>query len=380
MHEIINHYLSVFNVYQALVLSVIVFATGFEHKTRRILALFLLIYGLCHLLQVIFINIESHNSVFVHLLMLYHPVFSLVPVLFYFYLIKSAGVRTKKSSLLLHLIIPFVLLIISLLFYLPLSFNEKLMAIKSVFVLNYESDSKNLLFTALDTLIAVQVFVYIWLIIKLIKDHNIKIQDFYSYSEGITYNWLKFVLSVYFLFFVLFFLVGNTFDFYKENNILTVYYLTQLIIVLLIVSFGLRQKQAGVEDIEQHNCEATATTMRFEAKEELFTQLQDIIKKDKIFLDSNLKIDQLAFRLNTNRTYLSAIIKEMSGLNFCNYVNAYRVEEFLELTEDVKNTGRFNIEGLARSVGFKSKSSFYCAFRKEKKCTPLEYLKRKNNN
>jgi AraC-like DNA-binding protein len=235
-------------------------------------------------------------------------------------------------------------------------------------------------FGILDALITIQVFVYIWLIIKSIKKHNIKIGDFYSYSENISFNWLKFVLFVYFLFFVLFFIVGNTFDFYKENNILTVYYLTQLIIVLLIVSFGLKQKQAGFEDIEQHNCESTFTTMSFEAKEELYTQLQDIIKKDKIFLDSNLKIDQLAGRLNTNRTYLSAVIREKSGLNFCNYVNKFRVEEFLELTDEITNAEKFNIEGIARNVGFKSKSSFYCAFRKEKNCTPLEFLKKKSKS
>lgn len=91
------------------------------------------------------------------------------------------------------------------------------------------------------------------------------------------------------------------------------------------------------------------------------------------FLQSDLTLAELARKLNTNTTYLSKVINDISNQNFCNYLNAYRINEACRLFSDPQ-CRNFTIEAIAFSVGFKSKSAFNAAFRKIKSITPSEYL------
>ena len=59
----------------------------------------------------------------------------------------------------------------------------------------------------------------------------------------------------------------------------------------------------------------------------ILEKLLDIFEKEKIYLNSNLNITEVVQRVGSNRTYVSAIINQQYNLNFCSFVNNYRLAE-----------------------------------------------------
>jgi YesN/AraC family two-component response regulator len=66
---------------------------------------------------------------------------------------------------------------------------------------------------------------------------------------------------------------------------------------------------------------------------------------------------------------LSHIINTESEKNFNDFLNEFRIDHFKKLLEN----DQFSIEGMAYESGFKSKTSFYRAFKKSTGQTPLQY-------
>jgi AraC-like DNA-binding protein len=117
----------------------------------------------------------------------------------------------------------------------------------------------------------------------------------------------------------------------------------------------------------------TKNLLKEELNHDLFDQLTDMMESEKVFLDRNLSLDELAKKLNTNRTYLSQCINDQYHSNFSNYINGYRIKEaqkiFMEPTSKL-----LTIEAIAQNVGFNSKSSFNNAFKKFTGLTPSDFL------
>jgi AraC-like DNA-binding protein len=118
---------------------------------------------------------------------------------------------------------------------------------------------------------------------------------------------------------------------------------------------------------------ASKPVLTSELQSGLWLQLQDLMENEKLFLQNDLSLAELARKLNTNTTYLSKVINDITHQNFSNYLNQYRIEEACRLLSEPQSR-YFTIEGIAQSVGFKSKSAFNAAFRKIKSTTPSEYL------
>ncbi|MBN1187621.1 MAG: AraC family transcriptional regulator [Bacteroidales bacterium] len=108
-------------------------------------------------------------------------------------------------------------------------------------------------------------------------------------------------------------------------------------------------------------------------KNEMISKLIDLLEKERIYRDYNLNIDELAEKLKTNRSYLSQTINEYFKQNFNSMVNEYRIKEARQLLTS-KEFKHLSIEGIARQVGFNSKSSFNTAFKNFTGLTPSYYL------
>lgn len=103
--------------------------------------------------------------------------------------------------------------------------------------------------------------------------------------------------------------------------------------------------------------------------EELLNNLKTIIKNDKLYKISDLSIFDVAKELNINKTYISFVINEKLNENFSAFINKYRIEEAKSMLANAE-FDNLTIEGIARSVGFNSKSSFNSAFKKHIGTTP----------
>ena len=87
------------------------------------------------------------------------------------------------------------------------------------------------------------------------------------------------------------------------------------------------------------------------------TEFEEYMVKERPFLNSDLKLVDLAGQLNTNRTYLSSFINSAYGMNFSRLVNHFRLMELKRLKQLKSMEGRTEKE-LAEMVGFGSYRNF----------------------
>jgi AraC-like DNA-binding protein len=109
--------------------------------------------------------------------------------------------------------------------------------------------------------------------------------------------------------------------------------------------------------------------------EDIFYQAVDLVEKEKLYLDPDMSIAQLARMLGTNEKYLSNAIKTGSGDNFKAFINRYRISSIKQRIEDAILSGdpltRFSMIG--EECGFKNESTFYRVFKEETGMAPKEY-------
>ena len=95
----------------------------------------------------------------------------------------------------------------------------------------------------------------------------------------------------------------------------------------------------------------------------LYLQLEAYYQKEKPYLDSELRAETVAKKLNISARTLAAIVKSNGFTSFIDFTNKFRVEEVKLYLED-PNNNVYKIESLAQKSGFGNKHSFYHAFEK----------------
>lgn len=106
-----------------------------------------------------------------------------------------------------------------------------------------------------------------------------------------------------------------------------------------------------------------------EAGRQLIERLISVVENEKLFLNPELSMSDVAERLQTNTSYLSRAVNEILKKNFPAYINELRIREAQRLLAD-RNFANRSIEGIALMSGFRSKSAFNDAFRKFTGMTP----------
>jgi YesN/AraC family two-component response regulator len=110
-----------------------------------------------------------------------------------------------------------------------------------------------------------------------------------------------------------------------------------------------------------------------DAKSQIINDLNAFMK-EKPYHKFNFNIEDIADKLKTNTRYLSQVINETYEMNFFNYVNQFRIDEAKIILQS-KESDKYTIEGIAKMVGFNSKSSFNGAFKKTTGLTPSDFKK-----
>lgn len=104
----------------------------------------------------------------------------------------------------------------------------------------------------------------------------------------------------------------------------------------------------------------------------LYEKIVHYFETQKPYLNSQLKIDDVALGMSMSRKNLSALILKHSNMHFVAFVNTYRVKEVLKLLDDA-GYKHYKVEALAKEAGFGSKVSFYAAFAQVTGYKPSDY-------
>jgi AraC-like DNA-binding protein len=110
------------------------------------------------------------------------------------------------------------------------------------------------------------------------------------------------------------------------------------------------------------------------AKSHLST-LRSYMKNERPYLQSALKLRDLAHKMEISSNHLSQVINDQLGQNFFDFVNSYRVQEAKRLLKDPEYK-HLTLIAVAFDAGFNSKTTFNTAFKKHTNLTPSEYQRR----
>lgn len=101
-----------------------------------------------------------------------------------------------------------------------------------------------------------------------------------------------------------------------------------------------------------------------------------IVDKD-LYKDPNLKLSDLAQKINISTHQLSQLLNENLGKSFSTYINEYRIKEACKL---ITIDDRLTLEAIGYEVGYNSKSTFYTAFKKVTDTTPAHFKESMEKN
>ena len=216
----------------------------------------------------------------------------------------------------------------------------------------------------------------------------------FAYNEGISLQWLRLLLIGFGIIFSVM-IAGYVLQFLLEIalavNIELIFLGLFVLLIALIGFWGIRyqgiftaektkvlyssEKPEEAEETEEplKMPEYRKSGLKPEEAKNLHQQLLTLMATEKPYLEPKLSLAQLADSLGVLPNHLSQIINQYEGKNFYDFVNTYRVDEFIALAK--KDTDKnFNLLGLAFEAGFNSKSSFNQVFKKIKGQTPSQFV------
>ncbi len=102
-------------------------------------------------------------------------------------------------------------------------------------------------------------------------------------------------------------------------------------------------------------------------------RLEDIMVAKKPYLNAKLMKAELAVMLGISNPELARLLNERIGMNFFDFVNYYRIKEFIVLAKSEK-AQNLTFFGLAQEAGFNSKTTFNKSFRNLMGTSPSAYF------
>ena len=302
------------------------------------------------------------------------------PLLFLYVQALTTGQRRLKWYDYLH-ILPFLLVTVWMIPFFLLPGSEKLAFVDQM-------DEERFGFKRL-VLFAIMISgaTYVVMSLAMLRRFRRRLRSNYSYTDKINLDWLRnLILGMVGVWSIV--VVGHGLDSVLKIDIASetdyLIYLGLSVFVLVIGYFGIQQTQIftgkGMSEEGQGQPEKL-DPVRYQKSglkpaqaEELMARLQRCMKDDKPYLDHRLTMNTLASKLDIHPNYLSQVINEQLEVNFYDFINKARLEEFLQLAQKPKSKN-LTILALALDSGFSSKSSFNKFFKRTTGKTPSQYLK-----
>lgn len=108
-----------------------------------------------------------------------------------------------------------------------------------------------------------------------------------------------------------------------------------------------------------------------EADDVLMQRICEVMEQEKMFLDGDLKVSDVAKRLGVHRRQVSDCIKQKRDCLFAQFVNAYRVEYAQQL---IRNNPDIKMTAVWAESGFSHEATFFRNFKSVVGLTPKEWM------
>jgi AraC-like DNA-binding protein len=219
---------------------------------------------------------------------------------------------------------------------------------------------------------------YFYKCLKLYRDYQAWTKTQFSDTDSVSFKWFRnflIVLVISLVVYLLKFVIDGIYhlDFKDDwwDNLVGV----ALIYYVSITGYAQAQPNTGLVFKEEEHKVENIQKEKFN-EEELETWKAKILKlmqDEKLYLQPELNLSDIANRLKTNISVLSGVVNNAFGKNFNDFVNEYRVKEFQERIQLPENKN-ITLLGIAFDCGFNSKATFNRAFKKFTGKAPKEFL------
>ena len=133
----------------------------------------------------------------------------------------------------------------------------------------------------------------------------------------------------------------------------------------------LRELQQSADVKNSPTGKYSFSSLSEEKSKTLFSGLEELMNERHVYRENFLTKERVAEMLNSNRTYLSQVIGEHTGLSFNHYINSYRIEEAKRILSDPEND--VVLKMLSSDLGFNSITTFYKVFQNEVGMPPSKF-------
>jgi AraC-like DNA-binding protein len=260
------------------------------------------------------------------------------------------------------------------------------------------------------SLFIVQFGIYCFAVLRLLRQHSRNLKQYYSSLERLNLRWLRTMTWLCLLFSLLFLLFNRSrlllADYVDMSTLLpNTPYLLLVIGIYFIGFMALTQPKLVPEarlapvspetDTKSENKQASIprpetdeadhdekpqsekyqrSTLTEEDATTYAAQLQQVMDEQELYLDCDLTMPQLADNAGIAPYLVSQVLNGPMHQSFFEFVNSYRIKLAKDLMTD-PSARKLAIVDLAVEVGFKSKSSFYDAFKKVTQMNPTQFKK-----
>jgi len=205
----------------------------------------------------------------------------------------------------------------------------------------------------------------------LTQQHDKRIANFYSNTEGKSLLWVRLVtvsLLVTSVMSITFAIIGRNFFLLNEYLLL----IPSFIFSSLLYLIGYLGNITIQIIVEHHHNQPRPNSSRIYSSEFMKEKILHLFKNDKIFRNPDLLITNLSDTLQAPTAEISQLINEEFKTDFSDFVNKYRISIAKELIIKYLNNG-ITLEAIAAESGFGSLNAFIRVFKLYEGTTPEKY-------
>ncbi len=188
----------------------------------------------------------------------------------------------------------------------------------------------------------------------------------YSDKRQIDIKWIRYVIAMTYAISALWFFFSIESSWLGD----ALYYISTTILTSMLFYFTMNHREVVFPDFltistifgnpNNNDIEPSVATRQFA---EIEAKLKVAIHQDKVYLNAQLSLTDLANHIGTNRTYLSRYINNYKATPFINYINNFRCEEAQRLLKDKDNN--LSMMEISERSGFASYSTFRRVFKQK---------------
>lgn len=294
--------------------------------------------------------------------------------LFYLYIRSYLSERNLSKKDLVH-IIPFALNLAMLIPYYLLSAETKLSMLFNRQIFLFKDEVQLNIFSTLNLLLPIfmvfHLMMYSYLGFRLIRKKDFK------KVHGTVERWLS-VLIYCFIGFVVGFVSYYIMVYVFSYNLIYDYAISvaMSLFIYTIGYYGFISPEVLEGNIGVHTEKEKYQNsgLSKEGAKKLKDQLISLMEEEKVFLQNDLKLQDLAKAVDESKHHVSQVINDELETTFSAFVNEYRIKESQKLL--VSRPDELNMYGIAKESGFNNKTTFSLAFKRHTGMTPSLYQKK----